>query len=299
MSLQDLINETKTVNCDSFVDLIKNIKLLQKTPTIRTIGKLAYLRAKGHLIVVGDLHGDLESLMHILRKTDFLERAKNDNIRLVFLGDYGDRGLYSPEVYYSVLKLKKTYPEKVLLMRGNHEAPEDILAYPHQLPRQLENKFGNPDGTKIYEELVGLFDYLNTAVLVDGKAVLIHGGIPSQVTTTEELAYAHENHPHEPHLTEMLWNDPKEKLKGIQRSPRGIGNVFGEDVTEKFLNNLNVNLLIRGHESCEGFKVNHNNKVVTLFSTNKRPYTNKQCGFLLCDLDSFDQGIIKACIRTF
>lgn len=294
-----MIEETKSVDCNQFVDLIRNVRLLQKNKSIKTIGKLASLHAKGYLIVVGDLHGDLDSLLCILRNTNFLERAKNENIRLVFLGDYGDRGLYSPEVYHSVLMLKKTYPKKVVLMRGNHEAPADILAYPHQLPNQLQNKFGNTDGMKIYEELVRLFDYLNTAALIDGKAVLIHGGIPSQVTTKKELAYAHENHPNEPHLTEMLWSDPKEKLKGIQRSPRGIGNVFGEDVTENFLNNLNVKLLIRGHESYEGFKFNHNNKVVTLFSTNVRPYSNRQCGFLLCNLDIFDPVFIKSSIKTF
>ena len=42
-----------------------------------------------------------------------------------------------------------------------------------------------------------------------------------------------------------------------------------------------VKILIRGHESCpEGYKMNHNGKILTLFSTNKQPYSNKQRAYL-------------------
>ena len=71
------------------------------------------------MIAVGDLHGDIESLVHILREIDFIKKAsENEDFLLVFLGDYGDRGTFSAEVYYVVLKLKLMYPDKILLMRA-------------------------------------------------------------------------------------------------------------------------------------------------------------------------------------
>jgi hypothetical protein len=76
-------------------------------------------------------------------------------------------------------------------------------------------------------------------------------------------------------------------LKGTRLSPRGIGNLFGSDVTKKFLQMLNVKVLIRGHEYCpEAFRINHNNKILTLFSTNKPPYNNKYASYLQLNLST-------------
>jgi protein phosphatase len=42
-----------------------------------------------------------------------------------------------------------------------------------------------------------------------------------------------------------------------------------------------VQLLIRGHEPCpEGFKINHDGKVLTLFSRKGSPYFNKYAAYL-------------------
>ena len=48
---------------------------------------------------------------------------KTKEATLIFLGDYGDRGDKSAEIYYIILKLKLAFPEQVVLLRGNHEAP--------------------------------------------------------------------------------------------------------------------------------------------------------------------------------
>jgi len=239
----------------------------------------------GEAIVVGDIHGDLESLVEILRGCDFLNRAqKNENVILIFLGDYGDRGVYSPEVYYIVLRLKETFPEKVVLMRGNHEGPEDLLAYPHDLPTQLHERFGE-EWKSAYVKLRELFNHLHNAVLVENGCVMLHGGVPSQAKSIDDLAYAHLKHPRESHLEEILWSDPEEGLNGICPSPRGAGKLFGEDVTAKFLKMLGVKVLIRGHEPTEeGFKINHNGKILTLFSRRGAPYLNDRAAYLQLNL---------------
>ena len=245
-------------------------------------GRLVSLAPLGEAAIVGDLHGDLVSLIKILENSRFLKKAqKGENFKLIFLGDYGDRGLASPEVYYVVLKLKQLFPDSVFLMRGNHEGPEDLLPYPYDLPFQLKLKYGEHAGDRIHAVLRRLFDLLYTAIVIEERAVLIHGGVPSETESISDLAYAHMNHPTETHLEEMLWSDPREELKGTLPSPRGAGKLFGPDVTEKLLKLLGVKLLIRGHESCEeGFKINHNGKVLTLFSTNKLPYSNERAAYL-------------------
>jgi len=252
---------------------------------LQITGRLVEVPPVGEAIIVGDIHGDLESLTHILENSKFTEKAKGgEDILLIFLGDYGDRGSYSPEVYYVVLKLKELFPERVVLMRGNHEGPDDLLASPHDLPFYLNRKFGERS-SEVYLKLRELFNYLYNAVLIDERVVLLHGGTPSQASTVNDIAYAHEKHPRESHLEEILWSDPWEGIKGTYASPRGAGRLFGENVTDGLLKMLGVKALIRGHEpSEEGYKTNHGGKVLTIFSRRGPPYYNEHAAYLHLDI---------------
>jgi protein phosphatase len=202
---------------------------------------------------------------------------------MIFLGDYGDRGEYSAEVDYVVLKLKLMFPDRVILMRGNHEGPADLLAYPHDLPIQFRMRFGD-FGTEAYRITRSLFDHLLNVVYVEDRYLLVHGGIPVQASSLKDFTYAHKKHPKETFFEEILWSDPIED-KGAYPSPRGAGKLFGWDITERVLKALNVKILIRGHEPCnEGFKINHYGKVLTLFSRKGSPYFNVHAAYLQVDL---------------
>jgi len=244
--------------------------------------QIVRIQAKGEAIIVGDIHGDLESLEYILKNSRFLEKArKRKHEYLIFLGDYGDRGASSPEVYYVILKLKEVFPAKVILLRGNHEGPGDLMPNPHDLPSQLSQKYGTKATATIYLDLRNLFGKLPTAVIIGKKYVLIHGGLPSNAYTIEDIALAAKTHPKHSHLEEMLWSDPEEEITGTKGSPRGAGRLFGEDVTERILKLLGVKILIRGHEPVEnGYKVNHGGRIFTLFSTNKSPYCINRAAYL-------------------
>ena len=248
-------------------------------------GRLIQAKHSGEAIIVGDLHGDFESLIHILKTSRFTKKAaQNKELLLVFLGDYGDRGPYSPEVYYIVLKLKQLFPQNVVLMRGNHEGPDDLLPCPHDLPQNLRERFAE-EGKDVYAKLRELYKHLYTATIVERLYVLIHGGIPKDAASMEDLAYAHLRHPKETILEEMLWSDPAEGIKEACSSPRGAGRLFGEDVTRNFLEMLDVKVLIRGHEPApEGSKINHKGKVLTLFSRRGQPYFNSTAAYLQFDL---------------
>jgi protein phosphatase len=277
-------------NANEFIRLTEEVTVLLQKETgqvgkMHVKGKLATLEPEGEAVIIGDVHGDLESLVHILNDSNFVEKAQQSkDTHLIFLGDYGDRGLYSAEVYYIVLKLKHQFRENVILMRGNHEGPEDLLAHPHDLPIQFKQRFGN-QGEAAYSSVRKLFNQLYNAVLIKNRYVLIHGGFPTTARSLDDLAYAHEKHPEKPFLEEMLWNDPEENIKGTYPSPRGVGKLFGNDVTTAFLEMFKVKTLIRGHEpNSEGFKLNHNGQVLTLFSRKDAPYFNEHGAYLRMDL---------------
>lgn len=304
--LNDLFRESLEVNSQEFFSLIEHVdRILSEEEKgkgkLKTTGKLVHVPQIGEAVIIGDIHGDLISLKHILSETKFVEKALAENeVYLIFLGDYGDRGIHSPEVYYVVLTLKKVFPEKVILLQGNHEGPEDLLAYPHDLPHQLARKF-KADGLGIYRELSKLFRRFYTAAIVENKFVMLHGGVPSEAKSPEDLAFAHKKHPFESHLEEILWSDPSDDIYGKQPSPRGAGYLFGEDITRRFLEILNIKLVIRGHEPAfNGYKTNHGGKILTLFSRKGSPYYNAYAAYLTLDLSIEPSSmVIKRFIRRF
>ena len=286
-----ILAETASKACiEDYLSLIKRVYRQLTTEdeiigTLKITGRLIEVQPLGEAIIVGDLHGDLKSLVHILEESRFLTKMKNNQtVLIIFLGDYGDRGVYSPEVYYVVLKLKELFNEHVILMRGNHEGPPDLRAYPHDLSIHLENKFGKKS-SEVYLKLKELFEYFYTGVIIKHRYVLLHGGAPSKAKTVNDIAYAHKKHPKEQHLEEILWNDPWTGVTGTIASPRGAGKLFGEDITNKLLKMLNVKALIRGHQSCpNGYNSIHNGRVITLFSRKGKPYNNKNGAYMQLNL---------------
>jgi protein phosphatase len=309
MELNKLIEESLAAKPQDFLELINEVDIIlsrEQEYGIRKLdilGRLIRMPPDREVTVIGDLHGDLASLKHILLETKFIDKVQhNRDIYLIFLGDYGDRGIYSPEVYYVVLTLKRSFPENVILLQGNHEGPEDLLAHPHDLPYHLRRKFGLDEGLKVYKELSQLFRRFYTAVIIEGAIVMLHGGIPSEAKSIEDLAFAYKKHPAESHLEEILWSDPIDELHGKYPSPRGAGYLFGEDVTDKFLKVLGVKLLIRGHEPVDsGYKFNHGGKILTLFSRKGAPYYNTFAAYLTLKLPTELSSIsnIEGLIRRF
>jgi serine/threonine protein phosphatase 1 len=71
------------------------------------------------LYTIGDIHGRADLLTALLKKID--EDAGETPRRIVFLGDYVDRGLYSKQVIDKLIELKTTEKLTPIYMLGNHE----------------------------------------------------------------------------------------------------------------------------------------------------------------------------------
>jgi diadenosine tetraphosphatase ApaH/serine/threonine PP2A family protein phosphatase len=286
VDFSQVIKESKTATAEDFSRLIEDARgaLCHEDGALGNLtvmGRLAILAPVGTAVVIGDLHGDLESLTTILKNSRITQRMTTDKDALmVFLGDYGDRGTQSTEVYYIILKLMMAFPRQVVLLRGNHEGPSDLMASPHDLPLQLQHRF-KEKWVAVYQKLTELFSCLHNAAYVEERYLMVHGGTPEKLSSLQEIANANKLHPEKAFLEELLWNDPEESMKGTYPSPRGAGKLFSKALTQEVLEKLNAQILIRGHEPAgEGFKINHDGKVLTLFSRKGPPYYNKYGAYL-------------------
>ncbi|SFR35868.1 metallophosphoesterase [Litoreibacter janthinus] len=72
--------------------------------------------------VVGDLHGTLDLLEHILEQIDHvIGNLEMRDPKLVFVGDYVDRGPSSAAVLNRLNELAHEFPDNVTCILGNHE----------------------------------------------------------------------------------------------------------------------------------------------------------------------------------
>ena len=68
---------------------------------------------------IGDIHGCYTQLRNLLRHCE--EHRGQNPYRLVFLGDYIDRGPRSRETVELLMKTQASDPERVICLRGNHD----------------------------------------------------------------------------------------------------------------------------------------------------------------------------------
>src|SRR6478672_5713344 len=87
------------------IDAVIDILQKERRMTMCVVGGkinsgLVELDIPKNLVIIGDLHGDLQSLQRILQEIDYDHFLSNHNNKLIFLGDYVDRGTHSIGVLY-------------------------------------------------------------------------------------------------------------------------------------------------------------------------------------------------------
>jgi protein phosphatase len=247
------------------------------------------LRIPEKLVLIGDLHGDLKTLFKILDAISFEVFLVNPNNKMIFLGDYVDRGNDSIGVLYTLCYLKQKYPDSVILMRGNHEAPVEFPFSSHDLPYTILQRYGEYTGRIIYEKKVlKFFSLLTLAAVVENYLLLVHGGLPTRdiglISNFRKLiANAQDTHIHNSVMEEILWNDPWLHSSGKEEwtySKRGFGRLFGPEISKKWLKMSQTKVVVRGHQPCQRFKIDHEGMIMTLFSC-KEPYPKFEAGYLV------------------
>lgn len=208
--------------------------------------------------VCGDIHGQMYDLLELFRIG-----GRPPDTNYLFMGDYVDRGYYSVEVISLLVALKVRYPDRITILRGNHETR--LTSQVYGFYDEVMCKYGNPNVWKFFTEV---FDYLPVTALVEGKVFCLHGGLSPSIDTLDHIRAIDriQEAPTEGPINDLLWSDP-EDTTGWRPSPRGAGHVFGPDISEAFNHTNSLSLVSRAHQVVhDGYQWCHNKHVVTTFS---------------------------------
>lgn len=225
----------------------------------------------GNFLIVGDTHGDLDTTMNAIKL------AEKEELNLLFLGDYVDRGPKQIENIITLLELKLSWSEGLTLLRGNHESAEMNMWY------GFYSVVASTYDAQLYERFAELFSQLPYAALIRGGIFCVHGGIPQKLTTISEIEGLPkgETNPRRQEALQLLWNDPCEDIDEFAPSWRGGGAMlFGRLAFERFMNLNNLKLMIRSHEPQDmGYGYLFDDRLLTIFSC--RYYGIRPAGALL------------------
>jgi len=271
--------------------------VLEREPSV------VYLQSPCYIF--GDIHGNLEDL-HFFSDNIWRLGMNLTAGNFLFLGDYVDRGQSCLEVIAYLLSMKLQNPQKVFLLRGNHETRDVNGWEEHYGERsfiwQCRNRFGDDIGYRIWEACNQVFDRLPLAGVVDQDIFCVHGGIPrpvsysipGSVSTTTRIQdilkvpkvaginppYEHEDDAYQQVASDCIWSDPASEEQEMQsvnqqtgfgESLRGGGAIcFGNKAVTDFLQEQGFSYIMRAHEAhAEGVAVSKGARVFTVFSTSR------------------------------
>ncbi|KAH9586297.1 Calcineurin-like phosphoesterase domain [Trypanosoma melophagium] len=248
--------------------------------------------------VFGDLHGNFWDLFYFLDNLISFQDLRYTPHRFLFLGDYVDRGEFSVEVVAYLFAMKVLAPDKVLLLRGNHEdtlVSGDISSYGSTSFRaQCRNLFGHSLGEELWHRASETFAYLPLTANIDGRIFCTHGGIPRyrggvddrlQILSRDDFPIFEsffevpeeetaQQRMYRQMAMDTCWADPADDESvldkwGFGANPRGSGIIlFGSVAVDDFLAHYNYEYIFRAHqEKSDGLKLSKSARVFTIFST--------------------------------
>jgi diadenosine tetraphosphatase ApaH/serine/threonine PP2A family protein phosphatase len=146
----------------------------------------------GILQICGDIHGQFHDLMELFRvggdvpDTNYLFMGmlfppSANNRRLTYSGDFVDRGFYSLESFLLLLCLKVRYPDRMTLIRGNHESRQITTVYGFY--DECLRKYGSAN---VWRYCCEVFDYLALGAIVLGASSTLQPDKQKSERSTQE-----------------------------------------------------------------------------------------------------------------
>ncbi|DAZ98280.1 TPA: hypothetical protein N0F65_008965 [Lagenidium giganteum] len=205
--------------------------------------------------VFGDIHGQFFDLMTLLDRVN-IEQLEANDVKLLFLGDYVDRGAFSCEVVLFLLLLKIKYPQKVFLLRGNHEC-ETISSF-YGFRNECRAKYS----ISVYYHFLSCFQSMPISALIKtprGNIFCVHGGLSPDLVSIHDIESIDRRRepPTEGPLCDLLWADPSVDVEGSSAAQapawsinrvRGCSYYFNSYAMFDFLNKNHLLSIIRAHE---------------------------------------------------
>ncbi|KAL6024954.1 phosphoprotein phosphatase PP4 catalytic subunit [Candidozyma auris] len=219
--------------------------------------------------ICGDIHGQFQDLLNL-----FETGGECPQTQYLFLGDFVDRGFYSLESLLLLLALKIRYPDRLTLIRGNHESRQITTVYGFY--DECLRKYGS---VNVWRYCCEVFDYFSLGAIVGGQGGVfcVHGGLSPEINIVDEIRRLDRKQevPHEGAMCDLLWSDPEDVPKWAV-SPRGAGYLFGENEVNKFCRQNDISLIARAHQLVmEGYKEMFSGSLVTVWSAPNYCY---RCG---------------------
>eukprot|EP01062_Namystynia_karyoxenos_P037307 TRINITY_DN27167_c2_g2_i1.p1 TRINITY_DN27167_c2_g2~~TRINITY_DN27167_c2_g2_i1.p1 ORF type:complete len:451 (+),score=101.93 TRINITY_DN27167_c2_g2_i1:159-1355(+) len=243
------------------------IKVIMKEDDIRHLNaqvrevllrQPSLIEIEGPVKICGDVHGQFDDLLRIFEKAGFPPESN-----YLFLGDYVDRGKHSLETIALLFCYKWKYAENFFLLRGNHESASVNRMY------GFFDDCKRRCNVKLWKSFTDVFNCLPVCGLVADKIICMHGGISPDLDDLQLIRNIRRpvDVPDAGILCDLLWADPEPDLEGWAESDRGVSYLFGADEVDRFLNLMDMDLIVRAHQVMErGYEFFADRQLVTIFS---------------------------------
>lgn len=224
------------------------------------------------VVVIGDTHGSLHSLVEILEDLDkkkkiFQPQDKNliaDDVHVVVLGDIMDRSPYALECMWLFLRLYTLNPQKVTLLGGNHEMDAEYQwRRSNGSMNEIEGEYApRNQSEQLHRQIASMFTHFPHSLIADTDIGLVqfnHGGVELNAKDKDIIdAFRKFCGQHPTHndvdfgslvmvreANPLVWADVGSR-RHLRPDPWHREIIFADEL-EEYLDAFQIQLLIRGH----------------------------------------------------
>lgn len=206
-------NKYSLVNLDKQIETLQRCEFLKEQEVKELCDKAKEMLSSESNVqsvetpvtICGDIHGQFDDLIELFRIGGFVPYTN-----YLFLGDYVDRGFNSVETFLLLIALKIRYPERITLIRGNHESRQITQVYGFY--DECMRKYGS---INVWRYCTEVFDCFSLAALVDNRIFCVHGGLSPVINRIDEINNIDRKQevPHEGAMSDLMWSDPEAGMK--------------------------------------------------------------------------------------